>query len=364
MTLRQLFSLGRTVHWNRQYSAAATPPLDFPSLLKAANESRVLRLHRMPSEVQDHHICVRFEQYGSIERIVINPLGTDGSRSGSQARGRGFIIFEELDLAQKIIDSCRARNVSILIGTCPVLMKVVDTNLVSSLITGKSASDRPAIELPDALLMEPIPSRVDGAEISQLLAPYGTILQIHKRLHRHPGLWTARVSFAPGSTIQDFITDCAGAPGSDGRGCKVVLARSLLPLRTLPPALMIHYIPPHPDMPLSRPAAEQDVRNVLRALDINTDANHFILTKSHPIDNVSNFRHWILGSIDFTSFDKLDEAWDAMVAARGTITTPAGAWLSFTACAISNSNRILPRITERVPYDAPKKLKVPSRKEW
>ncbi|KAJ7588188.1 hypothetical protein C8J56DRAFT_66824 [Mycena floridula] len=360
MTLRQLFSLVV-----RQYSAATTPraPLDTPSLMKAVEEGRALWLSRMPTEVQDHNIRLRFEPYGKIERIMIQPPGLHSAFTRNSARGRGVVIFEEPDLAQKIIDSCAARNVSILIDHCPLFMKAVDSSLVPIVITGKSASDWPTMECPDTLLLEPIPSRVDAAEISQLLAPYGTILRIHKRPHC-PGLSKAWIYFAPGSTIYDFITDCAGVLSFDGRECKVVLARAPLPVRTLPPALMVYYVFPDPDMPLNRPAAEQDIRNVLRALDINTNANHLTLTKTHPVDNFSNFRPWIIGSINFTSFDELDKAWNAIAEARGTITTPAGAWLSFTACSNSAFERIKPKTTEPVPYDAPKKLKVPSRKEW
>ncbi|KAJ7588325.1 hypothetical protein C8J56DRAFT_1050392 [Mycena floridula] len=86
--------------------------------------------------------------------------------------------------------------------------------------------------------------------------------------------------------------------------------------------------------------AEKNIVNVLGTLNIDTDATDLRITNAYPVDNTSNFRPWFIGTLDFTSFDELNKAWDAMAAAHGTIRTPAGAWLSLAACSNTGSTKL------------------------
>ncbi|KAJ7588193.1 hypothetical protein C8J56DRAFT_890006 [Mycena floridula] len=216
MTLRQLFNLARTVSWTRQYSAAPSY-VNFVTLLaKATKERRALWLHRMPTDTRGKEIRLRFKRYGKIERIMIYPPAesVDNDDTG-HARGQGVVIFQFPDVAERVFDICAVAKDPILIDSCPVEMKVMDTEVMDTVkdgaggvrVTGKKRTLRKGMECPDALHLTPIPSGLEEAKIYELLAPY---------VHHRRGLSRGLVYFAPGSRMYDFISNCDGVHNFEG----------------------------------------------------------------------------------------------------------------------------------------------------
>lgn len=94
---------------------------------------------------------------------------------------KGLVIFEEPDQAQKVIDSCAARNVSMYIDNSVMLIHLVKISSVAGLLEGRVPGElRERLKCPDVAYFAEIPARSHLMEIFELVTPYGTILRIKK----------------------------------------------------------------------------------------------------------------------------------------------------------------------------------------
>ncbi|KAJ7582125.1 hypothetical protein C8J56DRAFT_957000 [Mycena floridula] len=365
--LRRCTDLVRTPRFVRAYSEAFDSAL--PDILRrAAIENRALRVTKMPVDVQEQHVRFRFKDYGKIEEVLMEPSGRQVSqfhgRPVDNLSGKAVIVFEQADPVQHILHEL-PKTVSMFVLGQPVIIKRLSLIAANFIIVTKLGAGDYQETNQDILSLSYVPSDMSGEDINKYFSPYGTIHSI-KRFIRYgrPG---GHLSFAPGSKIAELVGDSAGMLSFSGVPCKISLLRFYSPST---PILGFRYVFPHPSRILDRSAifsAENELCEILRStLGDDAQASQIrtmIQTiKVSRADNEYRFYPRILGQIKFASLEEATRIWELRAASKGAITTPAGGWLDFFEAFDAGPTQV--DKPETTPYDAPKKLKVPSAKKW